>query len=400
MNAETSRVISQPEQTNPNPSRRVPSKCKVAYVLHSLTLGGVEVALVSAVPRLCREFDLRIVCLGPIDPKLISHLSPNEKKAFVSFPSQPIKYAFAILSAIRYLLRFKPDLLVCSLWRASLTGVVVKKLRKSVRLLSFVHSTNFFHIPDRLFTTLALANADGILTDSKAVSDFVLRSFRPKVSIQKVSFFIQPTPPQRTNAPLNSGKGIRFIYLGRLDPVKNIPLAIDTIQYLRSEGIDASLDIFGRMNSYWDDIAAHIEMRNLEPFVQFKDELNPAAKLGIFKNYNFLIQMSRAEGMAMSVAEAMQNGVVCVVTPVGEIPNYSEDMKTAIFMDSSNSRSWQSSLKKIQRVCGSPELYETLSKNCWANFANVRTYADSLVAYLNSANFESNFDECQNKSSF
>ena len=373
---------------------------KVAYVLHNLTLGGVEVALVSAVPKLYREFDLRIVCLGSIDPMLISHLSPEEKTAFASFPSQPAKYAFAMLSAIRYLLRFNPDLLVCSLWRASLTGVIVKKLRKRVRLLSFVHSATFFHTPDRLSTTLALANADGILTDSKAVGDFVLRSFRPKVPIQKVSFFIQPTPPQRTNAPLNSGKGIRFIYLGRLDPVKNIPLAIDTIQHLRTEGIEASLDIFGRMNSYWDEVAAHIANRNLETFVRFKGELNPAAKVGIFKNYNFLIQMSRVEGMAMSVAEAMQNGVVCVVTPVGEIPNYSQDMKTAIFMDPSHSRNWQSSLKKIQSVCGNPKLYESISKDCWMNFANVRTYADSLVDCLNSANFEPNFDECQNKSHF
>ena len=46
----------------------------------------------------------------------------------------------------------------------------------------------------------------------------------------------------------------------------------------------------------------------------------------IAKNYTHFIQLSEREGLAISVIEAMQLGLVPVVTPVGEIPNYCKHM--------------------------------------------------------------------------
>lgn len=347
--------------------------------MHDLALGGVEVALLSAVPQLNYEFDLKIVCLGKIDPTMIAALSPNEKAAFSSFEQSPRQFFVSTFAAVRFILRFNPDIMICSLWRASMLGTFIKKIRSNIKLVSFIHSTVFFHFLDRIFTTLAIKSADLILTDSGATKESITSISRHQPPIKIVSFITNLSPDQKNNARLDIEHQVKFMYLGRIDPVKNIPLAIDTIHYLRRRGIQATLDIFGKPSAHQHEVKKHIQDTHLQSFVQFRGELTTASRQEIFKEYNFLIQLSRVEGMAMSVAEAMQNGIVCAVTPVGEIPNYSVDMKSAVFMSFQTPHDWNQSLKKLEGVIRNPELYESISFNCWHDFQDVQTYSDSLI---------------------
>lgn len=357
-------------------------KKRLLYIMHDLALGGVEVALLSAVPRLNLEFDLSIVCLGKIDPTMIAALSPDEKAAFSSFEQRPPLFFISTFLAIRFILRFNPDIMICSLWRASMLGIIIKKIKSNIKLISFIHSTTFFHTLDQIFTTLAIKNADLVLTDSRATKESIMLNFRNTLNIKTVSFLTNLSPDKKNNAGLDIESGVKFIYLGRLHPVKNIPLAIDTVHFLRTRGIQATLDIFGKPSAHLQEIKKHIQDMHLQSFIHFRGELWTVPKKEIFKEYNFLIQLSKVEGMAMSVAEAMQNGMVCVVTPAGEIPNYSVDMKSAIFMNYQTPHDWNESLNKLERVIRSPELYDAISSNCWQNFQVVQTYSDSLIEYI------------------
>lgn len=360
-------------------------KQKLAYVLHGITYGGVEVALVSAVPKLHKEFDLKIVCLGEIDNKLISELTDSEKSTFVSFPGGPAKFAITLFSAIKYLLHFKPDIIVCSLWRASLVGAIVKKIRKRVILYSFIHSTTHFHPLDRIFTKIAISKADFILTDSHATLEYVFSEYRPQVPVSVISFLKQPSPAQKSNNTPDVNKEVKFIFLGRIDEVKNIPLALKVISFLRKQGINATLDLYGSDSvGYWKTIAKQVLENGLADVVSFKKELLPSLVVATLKKYSFLIQMSRVEGMAMSVAEAMQQGLVCVVTAVGEIPNYSEDMVSAVYVDIQTSESWDNCLLKIWRLIQDDSLYQDISEAAYQGFRNRKTYADSLADNLQS----------------
>ncbi|GHB59235.1 hypothetical protein GCM10007390_11120 [Persicitalea jodogahamensis] len=170
--------------------------------------------------------------------------------------------------------------------------------------------------------------------------------------------------------------------MGRVNETKNIPLAIDAIRYLRDRGLTATLDIYGTDDGGWEAVVNHIAHRRLQEVVQLKDGLDPALRFTIFQQYSFLIQLSRAEGMAMSVAEAMQHGLVCVVTPVGEIPNYSMDLDSAIFINIGSPDDWEESLRKLENVVKNPLLYEAISKSCYHNFKEAETYADTLVTCL------------------
>jgi glycosyltransferase involved in cell wall biosynthesis len=352
-------------------------KIKLLYILHDIQVGGVEVALVSAIPTLMINFDLRIVVLGKIDPKMVRHLSDKEQPCFHSFDYPLLSYPLAIFRIIWYILGERPDIIVCSLWRASLAGVIAKKLNPKLRFVSFIHSTTFFHKLDEFFTKAAIRNSDYIFVDSDATSHFVRSTYQQAPPTSVISFFIEKSPRYKINMPLSS-REIRFISLGRICKVKNLPLALEAISYLRSRCLNVHLDLYGRDDGMLKQILQLITANNLQPFVKYRGELNADQKRKVFSENHFLIQLSSNEGMAMSVVEAMQNGLVCFVTPVGEISNYAEDMRTAVFANIWHKKEWQKSLEKVENVIRDPVLYENISRNSFQHFQSVKTYSESL----------------------
>ncbi|PSL25129.1 glycosyltransferase family 4 protein [Dyadobacter jiangsuensis] len=353
-------------------------KQKLLYILHDVQIGGVEVAMLSALPELNRQFDLKVMVLGSIDANITSHLTAEEKACMVPFDYKLSMYPLVIPKMIRFILGFSPDVMICSLWRASLLGILAKKLRPQIRFVSFIHNTAFFHRFDRLFSQAAIRHADSIFTDSQATATFVREQFKPSVPIEVISFFTSPSPDFKPAPPFDN-QDVRFMFLGRINSVKNLPLAIDTIRYLTDRGYNASLDIYGRNDGMLETVTEYIRTHQLENRVRFQGEVNGSKKLELFRNYNFLIQLSTNEGMAMSVAEAMQNGLVCFVTAVGEIPNYAGDMKTAIFADISTTETFGHSLKKLESVIADPHLYDRISTSSYEGFKTVGTYSESLI---------------------
>lgn len=353
-------------------------RTRLLYILHDIQIGGVEVALLSAIPELNKQFELKIMALGSVNEAMTAHLTPEEKACIHTFDYSLKWYPAAIFKMLGFIFRFAPDVMICSLWRASLVGATAKMLRPNLRLISFIHNTRFFHKFDELFSKRAIRHADAVFTDSEATAVFVRTLFRPAVPVKVISFFTSPSPSQKNALPLDN-QDVRFMYLGRINAVKNLPLAVDTIKYLTDRGINASLDIFGRDDGMLDTVMQQVRASDLHKKVQFKGEVNGARKLETFPKYNCLIQLSTNEGMAMSVAEAMQNGLVCFVTAVGEIPNYAKDMETAVFADISTTQTFEESLKKLETVVTNPVLYDRISSNSYAGFKTVGTYQDSLI---------------------
>ncbi|NIJ51556.1 glycosyltransferase family 4 protein [Dyadobacter arcticus] len=354
---------------------------RILYILHDIQIGGVEIALISAIPELNRQFDLRVIALGKIDDKVISNLTPDEKRRLYSFDYKFYLYPWLIFKLLQFVLQFDPAIMICSLWRASLVGVVVKAFRKRIQFLAFIHNTGFAHQFDRFFTILAIRHSDRILTDSKATFDFVNSTFKPNVPLQIISFCIRPSPAEAHFIQLDTND-VRIFFLGRIAAVKNLPLAIDTIEYLRSQNLNVTLDIYGRNDGAEEDVKKYIHLKKLSDHIKFMGELH-GSKTEIMNQYNFLIQLSSREGMAMSVVEAMQNGILCIVSPVGEIPNYASDMETAIFIDIWESKQWLPSLEKIVQVLRNPALYDQMCRNSVDKFKNAQTYSESLIEQLN-----------------
>ncbi|MCF0074496.1 glycosyltransferase family 4 protein [Dyadobacter sp. CY261] len=358
------------------------SKKRVTYILHDIAVGGVEVAFISALPALHKKYHLQVIVLGTVNDSMVAHLSAEEKQVFTAFDYPLFLYPVILPKILRKVSEHRPDLLICSLWRASMVGTLVKLGNSRVKFYSFNHSTRFPHFFSSFFTRMAAKTADVILTDGIATSNFVQEKLRPKAPVKIVSFLTQKAPEKITSNIPKPDESVRFMFLGRINKVKNLPLMVSVIETLRGMSIPATLDIYGRNDGDGQEAIERISQANLQEHIRFMGEVPSSQRSDLFHRYHFYLQLSSFEGMAMSVAEAMQHGLVCVVSPVGEIVHYARDMESAIFINIFDEAVWKNDIGKISEVIANPNTYLRISTKCHKNFLSREEYKDSLIEQL------------------
>ncbi|MDC1416909.1 glycosyltransferase family 4 protein [Flavobacteriaceae bacterium] len=355
-------------------------KKKVIYILHDFKNGGVEVALLSALQNLNNEFDFRLIVLGFVDVDFIKFLDKKVKDKIVVFPFKTILFPFYFFNALLYILRFKPDVLVCSLWRSNFIGALSKLLRKDIFFITFIHSTYFHHFFDKIFSLFALRTADKVFVDSLA-SKKSIENKNSKLDCEIISFVINENQNTLT-LPVIENK-VSFLFIGRINWVKNLPLAVRFVKELHSRGVDLKFDIYGEDDGDLKNVINEIEKQNAHEIVNLKGGVSPSDKELLFSNYNFYIQLSQFEGMAMSVVEAMQYGLVCLVNPVGEIPNYTTDMQSALDINIHLGAYNDNDLTKVISVINNPKLFNEISNSAFDFFKDKLLYKDSLIDEIN-----------------
>ncbi|UCJ06329.1 glycosyltransferase family 4 protein [Chitinophaga pendula] len=341
----------------------------------------MEVAFLSSLPALNKTFDLRVIVLGKITPGLEATISEEDRACLYSFD-----YALWLLPACLYrvlsfALKFRPEILICSLWRSSLMGTFIKRFMPRTHFISFIHNTFFFHKLDAFFTKSAIRAADSIFVDAISTADFVKNIHQVEAPVCVISFLKTSTGSYQRKSPVFAQE-VKFLSLSRINKVKNIPAAVELIHMLRQQGINARFDIYGRDDGDIENVQNTIGRLQLQDVVHIKGEVRPDLANKLFEQYDFFLQLSVVEGMAMSVAEAMQNGLVCIVTPVGEIKNYSRDMESAIWADVADGKSMQAVVSKVMKVIADTGLYSQISENSHAKFENALEYKSSLISNI------------------
>jgi len=350
-------------------------KRKVVYILHDFKIGGVEVALLSALETLNEAFDFRLVILGKIDQTFIRELNENISVKIIAFPYKYMWWPSYLLNAALYIIKFKPDTIISSLWRAYFLGVCLKFINRKVVFISFIHNTSFHHIFDKIFTLISIKVADYLYVDSEATALFV-KNLVKGIECKVISFVVQNGPSYCDIPDFNAP--IRIVYIGRISDAKNVPLAIKFVCDLQSKGINVTFDIYGNNEGDIGNVLNTIKHFNAKKFIALKGQVLPSEKTSLYKKYNFYLQLSKFEGMSMSVAEAMQNGLVCLVNPTGEISNYATDMVSAVFINCNKGSYNDSDLEKAISVMRNEKLFKSISNSSYSFFKNKKLYKDSL----------------------
>lgn len=232
---------------------------------------------------------------------------------------------FSHFRALKRIISAKPNLLVCSLWRSVPVGLIFKLLRPRTKLVFFLHYPTTTHLMDRLISSLMLTFCDAVWADSAATISSRVGS--KKRLVKRVISFVTSSNPTGMK---QNGFAPRFVFWGRLHHQKGLDRAIVFIQKLIERGCPASYEIWGPDGGELSSLSTQIENAGLTNSVVLKglatqEELNKIAE-----DNCFYLQLSRNEGMAMSVVEAMQRSLVPIVTPVGEISTYCRQDHNAI----------------------------------------------------------------------
>ena len=348
-------------------------KKKLIYIIPSLGVGGAEVALLSAIPELNRNFDFRVICLSSFRSSFLAGLSEEERRNVLIFAGFPTNY----VRALRYILKFKPDMVITSLWKATPLGIMTKLFQSKVKFVEFIHNTVYFHFFDKLFTKLALKSADIVFCDSASAKTFVEKQgYRKPAEI--ISFLRFQSPKQWQRREKIS---LKALFVGRFHEQKRIDRLVLLVKKLVDAGLDFRVDLFGRDDGTMELVKTLIKENHLENNIFLKGEIATDKVQGLFADYDFYFQTSEVEGMAMSVVEAMQHGLVCVLTNVGEIRNYAKNGENAVVIN--DDFNLNEIVEQLKQITNDINLANKISQNAYLTFAEQKNFATSLIEAIN-----------------
>jgi glycosyltransferase involved in cell wall biosynthesis len=144
-------------------------------------------------------------------------------------------------------------------------------------------------------------------------------------ALETVEFGLEPEAfnPNPPAAP-PSGEPIRFIFCGRLTPIKNVS---DTVTALTSplfEEKQFRFDIIGQ-GSERPKLEAAVRKAGLDKSVLFHDEADDPAKRGLLARAEIFVLSSPREGFSIATLEAMAQGCAALVVSDPQNPNGATD---------------------------------------------------------------------------
>ena len=325
--------------------------------------GGVETAARSAANSPDLACDLTVYFLA-------GRTVAEGSRRIVDHPDRRLNDPRTLWAAAREITLLGPDVLVCSLWRSMLVGMAVKRLRPATKLVVFLHTTGGTHPLDRITQRLALRAADALWADSETtLKAFGKRTAKP---LRKISLILEhraPLPEARL-AP-------RFVSWGRLHRHKGHDRSLELLALLVSRGIDARLEIWGADGGSGDALRNQCDSLGLSDRVRFAGSFDPSRLAEVAGGHSFYLSLSRLEGFGMSVAEAMQLGLVPVATPVGEIARYVRDGENGLLVDADQ---LSVAADRIAKLLQSPDNYRRMSLAAAQGWRAAPLYAEDFCA--------------------
>lgn len=283
-----------------------------------------------------------------------------------SSENDPRNYTNALL----WLHRLHPQLLIASLWRSYAVLVLHKLLHPHCQVVCFLHCARAVHPVDRFLSLAAMAVATEIWTDSQSTLMARVPTFM-QGKARVISFMLQRLQPVSQVLPAPS-----FVFWGRLAPQKGLDRSLRIIAALKSSFADVQFLIIGPDRGEQTNLQQLSDRLCLSNSVTFLGPKSSAEIQGIAHRSSFYLQPSVFEGMAISVVEAMQLGLVPIVTAVGEMARYCQDGENALLINPDHP---QDTAARIQSLLDQPNHYALLRKQAIRTWSDTPIYQDQLL---------------------
>jgi len=207
---------------------------KIIHLIPFDGIGGVEIAARSMATADTLKCDFSLV--------LIAGRSIAKKKhRIIESPFKSENNPLAYFCVAFSILRKKPDVLICSLWRSMLVGIVIKLFSPSIQLVCFLNLVSTVHKVDFIISNFMMRICDVIWADSVSTLNSRIAG-RKKNSPSRVISFVTSHSPQ--SKPTNLCIP-HFVFWGRLHHQKGIDRAINFVNELVNLGCDGKFEIWG-----------------------------------------------------------------------------------------------------------------------------------------------------------
>jgi glycosyltransferase involved in cell wall biosynthesis len=302
-----------PESATPAAPGATP-RLRVVYLITDLDLGGTPLVLADRVRDLHRtgRFDITVVSIKPLGPVATRILDDGIRVLSLNARSTAA-FPILLIRWIKLLRRIRPNVVNSLLVHANLLAVLGKPFAPRAGYIQELHTVQERPRWHWKISRRIARSADAVTAPSQAVLD-KLAPFGSPCSTAVIPNGVDvprfanadPLPPEAFPWPPDD----RVVgYLGRFDPVKNLPLLIDAFTTARSAQVPADPPIHLALIGYGPQEA---ELRNqvirlhLDGFVHlFPPSTTPERWI---KSLDAIVLPSLAEGFGMIVAEALAAG--------------------------------------------------------------------------------------------
>lgn len=281
----------------------------------------------------------------------------------------------ALWTAAGRLTRSDPSLVILSLWRAVLVGGLARLRGCRAPFVLFLHNARDAHAFDRHVTRAAARRVSAIWADSAATLAERLPN-PPRVPTRVISYLLEHAEPVRGAFPDPKPD---FVFWGRITWQKDPLRMLRVFARIHAARPDASLTVIGPDGGLEDALRKEIRTRGLTEAVTLTGPLPREGIAPLAARASFYLQTSRYEGMALSVMEAMQAGLIPVVTPVGEIARYSDDGRNAIWIHDDDGSDDQA-VTRILNMLDAPDTWREHQAAATQALSDRPLYAEDLMA--------------------
>jgi len=125
---------------------------------------------------------------------------------------------------------------------------------------------------------------------------------------------------QRAKNSLHSGKAVKLLYLGWLEPFKGITDLLDVFEKLIKNGTKVEADVYGS-GSLVDKIKQKVDESGLSELFRLRGWADEGIKLKAMEEADIFVLPSYREGMPNALIEAMAAGLPCISAEVGGVPD-------------------------------------------------------------------------------
>lgn len=337
----------------------------VVHIVPRDGFGGVESAARSMAARADLACDFRLLFIsGPlVGPKFDNVATTNCRSSF-----HPLAY----LDTLRACLALSPQVAIFSLWRSVPLLLMLRLIRPRIRCVFTVNVESGTHFADRFFAWLAFALCDEIWTDSAVT--LTRRVTSAGRSGRVISFVTEHRTPARADSPLPTAS---FVCWARLSPQKGFDRAIDLIALGAERGIDARLDVYGPDDGELARLTALCRERKVDRRVTFHGPIDRLRIADVAAQACFFLLPSRMEGMSMACVEAMQLGLVPVVTAVGEMARYVAHGRNGLILDPAR---LGRGVDDVLSLIDDPDRFAQVRAAAIAQWTGVPLYADDVCS--------------------
>ncbi len=338
-------------------------KTNIIHIVPTAYGGGVEAAANSFLKYSCENFIFKVIFL-------------KNKKNEDTAP--------AYINAFKRIKRLNPDFILTSLWKSNLFTISLKLFKPKIKYILFLHSTKNKHFVDGLITTMAAFFAYEIWADS---SETLIKRIN-NLYILKIykNFLIEKNKEKIVSFILNKTKSLNhlrctpsFIYWGRLCPDKNIDKAIKLFSKIYELDKKATFVIIGPDSGSKVHLHKQINRLLLKDNILILDFMSFSNIRKYAEKASFFIQLSKYEGMAMSVSESMQLGLVPIVTNVGQIKIYCKNMHNSLIYKNND----EEIIYRVFELIKSKKKYKNIRKNILNTWQYKTTYKEDLIKAFN-----------------